>query len=370
MWGLMKNILYTWILFFGVYGSWADGDLVFESHGVKLKAEVVMEGLEIPWSFAFLPDGGILVTEKDGRILWKKASDPPSKRTLVQGVPEVYDGGQGGLMDIVLHPQFSVQPYVYLTYSISQKRKKTTRVSRALWANGRLKNPEVLFTARPFYTTSHHFGSRLVFDQKGFIFFSVGDRGKRDLAQSLKTHNGKIIRLHDDGRIPKDNPFQAPFLREIWSYGHRNPQGLVMRKNELWLNEHGPRGGDEINRVHKGKNYGWPVVTYGKEYIGGKIGEGFSKKGMEDSHKHYIPSIAPSGMAYYEGKSFSFWRDSFFIGSLVLTHLNRVFVQDFSKEERLLGFLGKRVRDVRLGPDGYIYLSVEQGELLKIIKNR
>lgn len=358
-------MIYFFIIFFSLTVQ-AQKFIDFESEGIPLTAEVIVQGLDVPWAFAFLPQGDILITEKQGKILWKKKGE--DHLIEVQGVPKVYDGGQGGLMDIVLHPEFRKKPWVYLTYSISLKRKKTTRVSRALWNNGKLKNLEILFTAKPFYSTNYHFGSRLVFDSKGYIFFTVGDRGNRDLAQSLKTHNGKVIRLYDDGRIPKDNPFQHPNLKEIWSYGHRNPQGLVMKGDELWLNEHGPRGGDEINLILKGKNYGWPVVTYGKEYIGGSIGEGYMKKGMENPKKYYIPSIAPSGMAYYDGELFPFWKKSFFIGALVLRHLNRVYGKDFSKEQRLFKSFGKRVRDVRVGPDGHIYFSVDKGFLLKIKK--
>lgn len=330
--------------------------------------DLIVTDLKIPWALAFLPNGDHLITEKEGKILWHKKANPPHKVTEVQGVPEVYDGGQGGLMDLVLHPEFKTKPWVYLTYSISKNGKKTTRLSRALWNNGALENLQILFTAQPWFRHNLHFGSRLVFDSKGYMFFSVGDRGNRDLAQDLSTHNGKIMRLHADGLVPQDNPFSSHknAMKEIWSYGHRNPQGLVFKGEELWAHEHGPRGGDEINFIQKGKNYGWPVVTYGKEYIGGSIGEGFTKKGMEDSKKYYIPSIAPCGMAYYQGNLFPKWKNSFFIGSLVLRHLNRVSVKNFSEEERLFQNLNKRIRDVRVGPDGFIYFSVENGAVYRI----
>jgi len=340
-----------------------------ETVNSESKLEVIVTNLTIPWALAFLPSGDHLITEKEGKILWHKKTDPPGKFTEVRGVPEVYEGGQGGLMDLVLHPKFQTTPWVYLTYSISKNGKKTTRVSRALWKNGVLENFQVLFTAQPWFRQNLHFGSRLVFDSKGYMFFTVGDRGNRDLAQNLSTHNGKVLRLHADGSIPEDNPFISHnnSMMEIWSYGHRNPQGLVFKGKVLWAHEHGPRGGDEINMIQKGKNYGWPVVTYGKEYIGGSIGEGFTKAGMEDPKKYYIPSIAPCGMAYYNGNLFSKWKNSFFIGSLVLRHLNRVSVDDFSEEERLLNTLGKRVRDVRVGPDDFIYFAVEEGAIYRII---
>ena len=333
----------------------------------EIKLEPVVTNLTTPWALAFLPNGDHLITEKEGKILWHKKSDPPHKFIEVQGVPDVYDGGQGGLMDLVLHPDFKTTPWIYLTYSISKKSQKTTRVSRALWNDGALENFQVLFTAQPWFSRNLHFGSRLVFDSKGYMFFTVGDRGNRDLAQDLSTHNGKVMRLHADGSVPKDNPFMSHnhSMKEIWSYGHRNPQGLVFKGEELWAHEHGPRGGDEINLIQKGKNYGWPIITYGKEYIGGSIGEGFTKAGMEDPKKYYIPSIAPCGMAYYNGNLFPKWKNSFFIGSLVLRHLNRVSAKDFS-EERLLNSLGKRIRDVRVGPDGFIYFSAEEDAVYRM----
>ena len=335
----------------------------FESGGMKLKIETVVEGLDIPWAFLFLPDDSLLIAEKDGRILWHKKNSSPKNLIQVSGVPKVYDGGQGGLMDLVSHPDFKKQPWLYFTYSVKESQGKTTKLARALWERGQLKNLKVLFTAEPFYSANIHFGSRLVFDKKGYMFFTVGDRRQRNLAQSIQTHNGKVFRLFDDGSIPPDNPFKGS---PIWSYGHRNPQGIALRKDEIWINEHGPRGGDEINLIKKGRNYGWPVVTYGKEYIGGRIGEGYTKAGMEDPKKYYIPSIAPSSLAYYDGDLFPAWKDSFFSGALALRHLNRVSADDLSKEERLLSVLGKRIRDVRIGPDGYIYLAVENGAILKI----
>ena len=341
----------------------AEKNKTFESGGMKLKIETVVEGLDIPWAFVFLPEGGLLITEKDGRILWHKKNASSKKLILVSGVPEVYDGGQGGLMDLVLHPDFKKQPWLYLTYSVKEKQGKTTKLARALWDQGSLKNFSVLFTAEPFYPANIHFGSRVVFDKKGYMFFTVGDRRQRKLAQSTKTHNGKVFRLFDDGKIPPDNPFKDS---PIWSYGHRNAQGIALRKDEVWINEHGPRGGDEMNKIKKGQNYGWPVVTYGKEYIGGRIGEGYTKAGMEDPVKYYVPSIAPSSLAYYDGDLFPAWKDSFFSGALALRHLNRVSAEDLSKEERLLAFLNKRVRDVRVGPEGYIYVAVENGAILKI----
>ena len=340
--------------------SCAKENLIFEDKGLKF--QTVIQNLKIPWSIASW-GSNLLITEKDGRLLWYQIES--SQLTEVKGVPKVYSGGQGGLMDVVLHPNFQTHPWIYLTYSISTGRgKKTTRVSRALWNQGALKDLKVLFTAEPSLSRSIHFGSRLVFDSKGFIFFSVGDRGNRDRAQSLETHNGKIMRLHDDGRIPEDNPFENS---PIWSYGHRNPQGLTFKNDELWAHEHGPRGGDEINLIQKGKNYGWPIVTYGREYIGGKIGEGFSQQGMEDSKKHYIPSIAPSGMIYVSGEKYPQFQDSFLIGSLVFRRLHQVSSVNFSKEDIFLESLSKRVRSLHVDSSGFIYIGVENGSILKIL---
>ena len=333
----------------------------FISQGMKIEVKTVVSDLDIPWGFEFLPNQDMLITEKEGKILWHKKGDPPHKKTLVTGVPEVYDGGQGGLMDITLHPNFKKTPWVYLTYSIKKGRLKTTRVSRALWQNGHLKNLQILFTATPWFSKSIHFGSRLVFDRKGYIYFTVGDRYKRDLAQDIRTQNGVVIRLFENGKIPSDNPFKNS---PVWSYGHRNPQGIAFVKNQLWINEHGPRGGDEINHILKGKNYGWPIVTYGKEYIGGSIGEGVTQAGKEDPKKYYIPSIAPSSLTYYNGNKYPQWKHSFFIGSLVYRNLHRVSVNNMNDEEQLLEFLNKRVREIQIGKDGLIYVGLEQGSIV------
>ena len=360
----MKKIILCLFMFFVVCSACAEKTQVFESMGMKLKIETVVQGLDIPWAFVFLPSGDLLITEKEGRILWwKKSAEVPSLQEIPHPL-KIYDGGQGGLMDSVLHPQFKNNSYIYFTYSTQTEKGRTTQVSRARWNKGSFKNWELLFTALPYYSANIHFGSRMVFDPEGYLFFTIGDRRNRDLAQSLRTHNGKVMRIFPDGKIPEDNPFKGSAL---FSFGHRNPQGISLRKGEVWINEHGPRGGDEINLIKKGMNYGWPVVTYGKEYIGGKIGEGVSKQGMEDPKKYYVPSIAPSSMAYYDGPLFPAWRDHFLSGSLVLRHLNIVSAKDFSKEERVLSFLNKRVRDVRVGPEGFIYLAVEDGAILRIV---
>jgi len=335
---------------------------------VPFKVEILTEDQGIPWGMVFLNEEELLWTEREGLI--KKIHIPTGKVSLITGGPEVYAKGQGGLLDTALHPEFQKNQYIYFSYSLQKKRKQTTALMRGKLKGDKITNAKVLFTARPFVSASRHFGSRLVFDRKGFLFMTVGDRNKKQQAQNLSAHFGKLLRLTDEGKPAPDNPFikNKQAQPEIWSFGHRNPQGLFIHPEtqEIYLQEHGPRGGDEINMIQKGKNYGWPVVTYGKEYIGGSIGEGFTKAGMEDPKKYYIPSIAPCGMAYYNGNLFSKWKNSFFIGSLVLRHLNRVSVDDFS-EERLLNTLGKRVRDVRVGPDDFIYFAVEEGAIYRII---
>ena len=344
---------------------WAQlGQKNFKSQGMQIKTKIVVSSLNIPWGFVFLPNQDLLITEKEGKILWHKNGSPPHQTTEVTGVPQVYNIGQAGLLDIQLHPQFQKTPWIYLTYSIQDGKLKTTRVSRALWKKGQLQNLQVLFTAEPWYSKSIHFGSRLVFDHKGYMYFTIGDRNHRDQAQNIKTHNGKVMRLFDDGRIPHDNPFKN---NPIWSYGHRNPQGIAFVKDQLWITEHGPRGGDEINHIIKGKNYGWPIVTHGKEYIGGSIGQGYTQPGKEDPKKYYTPSIAPSSLEYYDGSRYPPWKNSFFIGSLAHRNLHLVPVKNLKDDEQLLGFLKKRVRAVRVGPDGLIYVGLEEGAIISLI---
>ncbi len=329
-----------------------------------------MEGLEIPWGLAFLPDGRMLITEREGRL---QLYDPAARRlTEIEGVPDVATGNQGGLLDVLVHPKYAENGWIYFSYSARQGRDRTTRVSRARLSGRRLADLETLFVAEPFHSTQHHFGCRLAIDAAGYLYLSVGDRGRRHAAQDLGTHLGKVIRLHDDGRVPGDNPFAGSdgARPEVWSYGHRNPQGLSFHPEtgDLWEHEHGPRGGDEVNVIEPGRNYGWPVVTYGEEYSGGKIGEGTRKAGMEQPRKHYVPSIAPSGMTFYTGDAFPAWKGSLFLGALVLTHLNRLTLENgrIVGGERLLDDRSLRVRNVTQGPDGLLYLLVDDGMLLRL----
>lgn len=343
---------------------------VYSSTSAPFSVEALAEDLGIVWGMVFINKKEMLFTERKGKI--KKLNIQTGKVVSVSGAPKVYARGQGGLLDVVLHPRFAKNKKVYLSYSKVIKKKQTTAVAGGILKKDKLIQLRDVFVASPAVSASRHFGSRLVFDKKGFLYITVGDRTKRHLAQKKDNHLGKILRVTDKGKAPKDNPFFSVkgALPEIWSLGHRNPQGLFIHPEtgELWEQEHGPRGGDEINLIKKGKNYGWPVITYGREYWGPKIGEGVRKKGMEQPIKYYVPSIAPSGFLIYSGKKFKNWKNDFFSGALVLRHLNRLKIikNKAHKEERLLSDLKFRVRHVIEGPQGFIYISVDKGKILRL----
>jgi glucose/arabinose dehydrogenase len=292
--------------------------------------------------------------------------------TRVDGVPPVHGALDGGLLDVALHPDFARNRWVYLAYSTHTHDGTATAVDRAHLVGHRLVDGRRLFTAKPSVDNSEHFGGRIVVSG-GYLFVSVGERNQRQRAQDLKDDNGKIIRLKDDGSLPADNPFASrdSALPEIWSYGHRNPQGLAINPADgsLWEHEHGPKGGDEVNIIRPGLNYGWPVITYGREYSGEPVGEGITRKeGMEQPVYYYVPSIAPSGMTFYTGAAFPGWRGDLFIGAMALRHLNRLVIRDGKvvREERILGDRGWRVRVVKEGPDGSLYIGVDAGLLLRL----
>lgn len=334
------------------------------------KTEKVLSDYGVIWGFDFIDEENILLTEREGSLY--RVNLKNKQRTKIQGVPTVLNKGQGGLLDIKLHPDFKKNNWIYFTYSHADKDKNTTRLARAKLNKNTLDKFEILFTAEPFSDNTIHFGSRIVFDGQGHVFFSVGDRNERKKAQDLKTHNGKILRLTEDGKVPQDNPFAKDKNKktEIWSYGHRNPQGIFydFETKELWSSEHGPRGGDEINLILKGRNYGWPVITYGREYWGPKIGEE-SKEGMEQPIKMYKPSIASGTLFIYKGDKYPGWKNSFFQGALALNHLNRVEIKNHKavNEERLFSNQFGRIRHVHASPAGYIYFSTDSGELYKIL---
>jgi glucose/arabinose dehydrogenase len=328
----------------------------------------VVGGLEHPWSIAFLPDGDMLVTEQPGRL--RIIRDGELVESAVVGVPEVFARGQGGLLDVVLHPDFESNRLLYITYSKPVGEGSTTALIRGRFENDRLSDVEELFAAQS--EGRGHYGSRIAFDGNGYVFITVGDRQARpsgDLeshpAQDLGTHNGVVIRLHDDGRIPEDNPFvgNADALPEIWSYGHRNPQGLSFRPEtgELWSDEHGPQGGDELNHIKPGLNYGWPVIGYGVNYgSGSAIHEGSERDGMEQPVHYWVPSIATSGLMFYTGDAFPEWKGNAFVGGLNGVQLARLTMDGNTvvSEETLVQGFG-RIRDVRQGPDGLIYLAID-----------
>jgi glucose/arabinose dehydrogenase len=324
----------------------------------------VARGLQQPWSLAFLPDGRMLVTEKAGRLrlIVDGALDP----TPVEGVPPVMVHGQGGLHDVALHPQFESNQLVYLAYAARGEDGVGTELARGRLTGNRLEDVRVLFRQNPKGRAGAHFGGRVVFDRQGYVYLTLGDRGERDRAQRPDDHAGSVIRLHDDGRVPQDNPFvgRAGWKPEKLTLGNRNMQGAALhpQTGRLWTHEHGPQGGDEINVIRAGVNYGWPVITYGVNYgLGTRIGEGTHKAGMAQPLHTWVPSIAPSGMAFYGGDAFPRWKGDLFVGSLRDQALVRLELdgEKVVKEERLLAGVLGRVRDVRAGPDGFLYLLTD-----------
>ena len=324
----------------------------FTAAAADYQTATVTEGLRQPWSLEVLPDGSFLVAEKKGNIVWVKADG--AKQT-VGTIEDSVVRGQGGLMDLALHPKFSSNSYVYYSYTGKQGRKYDTRIGRFVWRDGKVTNQEELFRTDTLSSNSRHFGSRIVFDDEGFMFIGIGDRGDPDEAQNLKNHYGKILRLTDAGKLASGNPFKQNAA--VYSMGHRNPQGLVFAEGKLWSHEHGASGGDELNIIRAGRNYGWPVISYGTHYTGLKIGEGTKKAGMEQPLAYWDPSIAPSGMIKYQGSKFPQWRGDIFLGALRETHLRRVDMrgEKAGEQEVMLDGLG-RVRDVAQDPAGFIYV--------------
>lgn len=336
-------------------------------------AELIVGDMQIPWGMAFLPDGSMLITEKAGNLIHFK----DGKKTNIGNVPEVYVRGQGGLLDIELHPDYGNNGWLYISYASPEGDDKGghTAIMRAKLNGNVLIDNELLYKASPNTSKGQHFGSRLEFDNEGYLYFSIGERGERDVnPQDITRDGGKIYRLHDDGRIPSDNPFvdHEGAKKAIYSYGHRNPQGLIKHPEtgEIWNHEHGPRGGDEINIIEKGKNYGWPVITYGINYSGTPITDKTEMPGMEQPIYYWIPSIAPSGMTYVTSDRYPEWKGNLLVGSLVFQYLERLELKDNKvvSREKLLADIG-RVRNVRQGPDGYIYVAVEGKGIYKLVPN-
>jgi glucose/arabinose dehydrogenase len=337
-----------------------------------LRIETIASGLEHPWSVAFLPDGRLLVTERPGRLRIVDSNgqlSPP-----LAGVPVVFSEGQGGLLDVALDPGFETTRLIYLSYAEPGQDGAGTAVARARLYDDRLDDLQVIFRQEPKTTGDAHFGSRLVFNSDRSLFITLGERHKRDPAQDPSNHLGKIVRIWSDGSAPRDNPYAhvAAARPEIWSVGHRNVQGAALHPETgaLWIAEHGPRGGDEINLVVAGRNYGWPVIGYGRHYDGSQVGVGTASRGLEQPIHYWDPSIAPSGMAFYTAETIEAWRGSLFVGALKQRALVRLILEESRvvHEERLLVHLGERIRDVRQGPDGCLYLLTDsrKGKILKV----
>lgn len=349
-------------------------EVVTAQSSPSFRAVTVTEGLEYPWGLAFLNDGKMLVTERPGRLRLVGADGRLDPRPI-GGVPAVAAVGQGGLLDVALHPDFARNSWIYLSYAAHGPGGYGTEVARARLEGHALRDLKVVFSMRPKTTTGHHFGSRLVFDRQGYLYVTLGDRGEMDRAQRLDDHAGSVIRLHDDGRVPADNPFVAVAnaLPEKFTLGNRNIQGAVLHPvtGALWAHEHGPQGGDEINIIRAGTNYGWPVITYGRNYGSGTpIGEGTRKAGMVQPLLQWTPSIAPSGMAFYTGDKFPAWRGDLFVGALRGQMLVRLELdgERIVREERLLENKIGRIRDVRNGPDGFLYLLIDdpRGRIVRL----
>ncbi len=347
---------------------------VFQSGSQKFTVEKITTDLKNPWGIAFLPDGRILVTERAGEIRIVKDGKLLSEKIV--GVPAVYENGQGGLLDIQLHPDYARNGWIYITYAKPGKGGGATTVARTKLNGNTFTEFTDLFSAQPYVNSGAHFGSRIAFDGNGYMFISCGERGTMSNAQKLSNHLGKVIRLHDDGRVPTDNPFvnTAGAKPEIWSYGHRNPQGMIYDKenNLLIEHEHGPRGGDEINIVQPGKNYGWPEITWGIDYDGTRISDKTSKPGMEQPIWYYVPSIAPCGMVKVTSDKYPGWKNNLLIGALALQHISRVEVQNgkYVRHEKLLQDFA-RFRALAQSPDGYIYAATESpGTLIRLVPEK
>ncbi|MEP3048635.1 MAG: PQQ-dependent sugar dehydrogenase [Roseibium sp.] len=342
----------------------------------KVRLETITNGLSYPWSVAFLPDGGYLVTERDGIL---KHVDLEGLQTTVPGTPEVFAQGQGGLLDVVLSPEFESDRTVFMTFSQGSVEGAGTSIFRAKLEAGSagfaLTDGSTIFTGNNKAYGGRHFGSRLAFAPDGALFMTLGDRGDGPRAQAPDDHAGSVLRLTSDGAAAPGNPFLGDhaYKPEIWSIGHRNPQSAAINpaSGQLWTVEHGARGGDEVNIPQAGKNYGWPVISYGRHYSGGKIGEGIEQDGMEQPIHYWDPSIAPSGMSFVTSNKYPDWQGDLLVGALRGQHLAKLELngEKVVSEEQLLTDLSERIRDVREAPDGYIYVLTDSddGALIRLV---
>jgi aldose sugar dehydrogenase len=337
-------------------------DGVFHTQKLSFRIDTLATGLTNPWGMAFLPDGRILIAERPGRLrIWENGSLAPDP---VGGLPDVWAHGQGGLLEVALHPDYEQNGWLYLGFSMRSGNGGNTAIARAQLEGDELKNVEVVFHGHNLTNAAHHFGCRIVFDEQNYLFFAIGDRGEMHNAQLLTNHNGKVMRIHDDGVVPVDNPFVdvEGAMPEIWTYGNRNIQGMALhpQTGALWSHEHGPKGGDEINLMVKGGNYGWPLATHGINYDGSTITPDTTLPGMIDPVLHWTPSIAPCGLAFVSSERYPSWNGNMLVGALAGQHIHRVeFDGDkvIHTEKLLQGFA--RFRDVRQGPDGYLYVLTE-----------
>ena len=351
-----------------------DRSVAINSEKHTFRVVTLLQGLEYPWSVAFLPDGRMLVTERAGRLRLV-GQDLRLDPKPIAGLPDVVATGQGGLFDVVLHPEYAQNGWIYWAYNAPGAGGWGTALARGKLQGSRMTEVQVLFSMQPKTRSSQHFGGRIVFDKAGMLYLTLGDRGDKERAQKLDDHAGSVIRLYEDGRVPVDNPFgkRVEALPEKWTLGNRNMQGATLhpKTGELWTHEHGPQGGDEVNVMRSGLNYGWPVITYGVNYgFGTRIGEGQTKPGMVQPLHVWVPSIAPSGMAFVSGSKFPQWTGDLLVGALRDQMLVRLELdgEKVVREERLLQGLVGRIRDVRMGPDGLVYLLTDgaEGSLLRL----
>ena len=373
----LSIILLFWIPSFPIandFQSW--DDYVEKTEKETFRIETFVDGFDIPWGMAFLPNKDLIVSDRNGS-LWL-VNYKSKTRTQIIGVPEVRYKGQGGLLDVQVHPDFINNNFIYIgftSYLKSKKNKTFTSVVRGILENNSLTDQKIIYKADDIYYSNNtvHYGTRIVFDKEGYLYFSIGDRGERNQAQLLDYPNGKIHRLHDDGSIPKNNPFiqEKNAIKSIWTYGNRNPQGLAIHPVSaiIFETEHGPRGGDELNILSSGKNYGWPEITYGKNYSGTTITKYTHKEGMEQPVIHWTPSIAVCGIDFYDGEVFKNWKNNLLVSSLKFENLYRLKIKDNKvTEQEIVYRAGSRIRDVETGPEGFIYLALEDpGRIVRFI---
>lgn len=370
----MKHVGITLALLAGLgFAQAGHADSTFRSDKTNFRLETVADGLAHPWSLAFLPDGDLLVTEREGRL--RRIRNRTLQAAPIDGLPELVVSGQGGLLDVVLHPEFPDNRRLFLSYAHKNADGMTTRVARATYRNDTLTHVDVIFEALPRSDTSRHFGSRLAFDPQGNLYVSVGDRGAMRRAQDREDDAGGVHRITVEGEPAPGNPFlgQPGANDTLYTWGNRNIQGMTRHPEtgEIWTHEHGPRGGDEINILSAGTNYGWPEITYGIDYSGLPITTKTAKPGMAQSLHYWDPSIAPSGMAFYTGEAVPEWQGDLFVGALAMRKLVRLKIEDGEvvEEEDLLTDLNQRIRDVRMGPDGALWLLTDSanGKVYRVV---